>query len=235
MRDNSTETRVNIRVWFADGHLARMEKEGTLEKLLKLKGSKLSTRNMYLFDQHDQIRENATCLDILQKFYDVRVKGYVDRKNNLVDKLSKKVAVIKNKVNFIRGVIKGDIKVSNRKQAEIVRQLKTMGFQTYNDIFVGNKALTDKDIAEVEESEKEGVDVGYKYLLSMPIYSLTLEKITALEAELAKLETELNVLHETTPTQIWERDMDAFLAEWEVRFSFLFLFSFDQDEEAGRF
>jgi len=68
---------------------------------------------------------------------------------------------------------------------------------------------------EKEEDEKEidndDLANGYDYLLSMPLWSLTLEKVEALKAEKKKKEVELENLAKITPKAMWITDLDAFL------------------------
>jgi hypothetical protein len=49
----------------------------------------------------------------------------------------------------------------------------------------------------------------YSYLLNMPLWSLTLEKVEELKAELAAKEALLTELKATTPQALWMRDLDA--------------------------
>ena len=84
-----------------------------------------------------------------------------------------------------------------------------------------NASLTraDDDAEEAAEvTEKEATARGYDYLLGMALWSLTLERVESLRAELAAKEAELKELLATTPKQLWGKDLDAFvqgLSEWE--------------------
>jgi len=51
----------------------------------------------------------------------------------------------------------------------------------------------------------------------MKIWSLTVERINKLKAQLAEKKAELEALLSTTTISLWERDLDAFDAVWEVR------------------
>lgn len=66
------------------------------------------------------------------------------------------------------------------------------------------------------EEEATGATTDFDYLLGMPIYSLTHEKIEKLLEQSAAKEAELLALLELTPIQIWNTDLDNFLAQWEV-------------------
>lgn len=68
---------------------------------------------------------------------------------------------------------------------------------------------------EEEPEASEGgapTDVGtYDYLLSMPINSLTLEKVEALQSEAEDMRSQVARLRATTEKQMWRDDLDAFL------------------------
>jgi len=57
-------------------------------------------------------------------------------------------------------------------------------------------------------SSSESNASGYDYLLSMPLWSLTEERIAQLRSELAKNEAQLNDIRHATPADLWKRDLD---------------------------
>ena len=57
-----------------------------------------------------------------------------------------------------------------------------------------------KDIVKVQDS--------YDYLLKMPIYTLTLEKIQELNTLLSEKTNELKTLESKSPQQIWLEDLN---------------------------
>lgn len=74
---------------------------------------------------------------------------------------------------------------------------------------------------ESDSSEDSGVgdasiSGGYDYLLGMPLWSLTLERVQQLLKEQAEKEDELARLSRTAPEQLWEVDLDLFLERLQV-------------------
>jgi len=70
-----------------------------------------------------------------------------------------------------------------------------------------------------EEGEEDGgakggpaSGSGFNYLLSMPIWSLTLEKVQKLQAEAAQQAALVDELTSISNRQMWNRDLDAFVA-----------------------
>eukprot|EP00955_Chlamydomonas_euryale_P051602 354903-Chlamydomonas_euryale.AAC.24 len=61
----------------------------------------------------------------------------------------------------------------------------------------------------------DGADArGYNYLLSMPIWSLTLERVQKLTAEADAQAAVVEELRAATNRAMWARDLDAFLEVW---------------------
>lgn len=68
---------------------------------------------------------------------------------------------------------------------------------------------------ETEEGEAEGDTTGrergYNYLLSMPIWSLTHERVQKLQAEAASQADLVRRLTATTNRQMWAQDLEEFV------------------------
>lgn len=72
--------------------------------------------------------------------------------------------------------------------------------------------------SEEDEGSSSGMkkSIGYDYLLSMPIYSLTREKVERLAADRAAKEAELNALLGRKPKDLWRADLEEFMMAWEA-------------------
>jgi len=121
---------------------------------------------------------------------------YERRKDYQLAKLKKEHEILVNKVRFIRAVIEETIQIERVKRQEIVRQLLNKKFLTMsqlNEIHYEKKKATlvvhreDEDEGDrPEEIEAEVVAEGlvpakeYDYLLTMPLWSLSEEKIAEL-------------------------------------------------------
>lgn len=147
------------------------EGKGTIEYVVKIDKDKLSTllptEIDKMFKLTDQITENFTVLDehgklkifdsaedILKHFVDFRLTYYQKRKDYQLNKLSLDISKMDNRSKFIKCVIDGKIVVNNKKKEDIIKQI------TANKI--------------------DMIDDSYDYLLSMPIYSLSKEKLDEL-------------------------------------------------------
>lgn len=62
-----------------------------------------------------------------------------------------------------------------------------------------------------------GIKVGdYEYLLSMPIGTLTFEKVEQLRSQRDQMEHDVEELKKATPKSLWEKDLDNFLVKLDV-------------------
>jgi DNA topoisomerase-2 len=70
-----------------------------------------------------------------------------------------------------------------------------------------SKADVIKQIDTIEQIKK--VDDSYDVYISMPLYSLTLEKIEELKKEVAKIKAELETVKNTSINDMWLNDISA--------------------------
>merc|ERR1711890_106 len=83
---------------------------------------------------------------------------------------------------------------------------------------MGEQEEDKEEEEEEEEEEKEEDEIkkfsaGYNYLLSMALWSLTLEKVEALKKEKEAKEKELDDLMKKSPEDLWNIDLENFLVE----------------------
>lgn len=60
-----------------------------------------------------------------------------------------------------------------------------------------------------ENAEEDDIVSGYRYLLTLHIQNLTIEKVEEIKREVEKKSGEVIELEHTTPTRIWLNDLDA--------------------------
>lgn len=180
--NNSTESTVSFTIEFRQNVLKELLKDNRLEKELKLT-SKISTTNMHLFNHKCQIQK-YTVHEIMDEFYMIRHQFYVQRKEHMLNTLEQILKVLNEKVRFINDVINEDIIINKRSKDDINQQL--------------------------EQRQYLKVDDEYKYLVSMPIYSLSSEKKEELENEAAKKNEEFNELQGTSVETMWKSELEDF-------------------------
>ncbi|CAK5279846.1 unnamed protein product [Mycena citricolor] len=211
--------------------LEAAEEKGLLE-FFKLTG-KTTTSNMMCFDFEGQMKKYDSPEEILEDFYPVRLAYYQKRKDHLANDLQNVFEKLTNQARFVQMIVDRQLIVSNRKKADIVVDLKKLDFRPFPKIKKAKEAGENAEALEDEdEDENENLAAGssntsdYDYLLGMAIYSLTKEKIDKLRKNAGEKEEELLTLLKIAPKEMWNKDLDSFLVEWE---------SFQRLMEEGRF
>ncbi|EJD04491.1 DNA topoisomerase II [Fomitiporia mediterranea MF3/22] len=195
--------------------LEKAEAQG-LEEYFKLT-SKISTSNMICFDFEGKIKKYNTPEEILEDFFPVRLGLYQKRKDYLANELQLEHEKLSNQARFVQMIVKKELVVSGRKKVDIVADLRKKNFRPFPKVAKAKAAGETEDALEDTEAEEQetGTTTDFDYLLGMPIYNLTHEKIEKLLEQARQKETELMTLLELTPSQIWNTDLDNFLALWE--------------------
>ncbi|RKO93185.1 DNA topoisomerase [Blyttiomyces helicus] len=214
-KEYHTDTSVHFSVQLSAINMAKAEAEG-LDKKFKMTTS-ASLSNMVLFDRDARLRRYASIEEILDEFYEVRLEFYDKRKAYLISKLKKEHLRLANQVRFVTEIITGDLVVQNRRKPELVRTLRSAGYTELRD---GDDvaAPAADDVADTDaDAEEDNDSKGFDYLLSMPIWNLTAEKVEKLTRARDEKSEELSQLQQKSPTDLWRADLDAFLVEWDVR------------------
>ncbi|KAK9765681.1 DNA topoisomerase 2 [Basidiobolus ranarum] len=209
-KEYHTHTSVHFRIELSEEKMKEAEAEG-LEKKFKIINY-ISTSNMVCFDKNLQIKKYQSPEAILEDFFEVRLGFYHDRKEWLLNQLNSKKEELENRARFILEIIDRTLIVQNKKKLEILKDLKERGYKTIGQI---KKGILNSE-TEAETEADDGEATGYNYLLGMPIWNLTKEKVDQLQEEIAKKNQEIEELMEKTPISLWETDLDDFLAEWMI-------------------
>ena len=80
-----------------------------------------------------------------------------------------------NQARFVQMIVNKELVVSNRKKVDVVVDLRKHKFRPFSK----TSANTGGEIEPAEEdNEEEGTLTDFDYLLGMPIWSLTKEKVS---------------------------------------------------------
>ncbi|RXW18452.1 hypothetical protein EST38_g7420 [Candolleomyces aberdarensis] len=183
--------------------------------------SKLSTTNMMLFDFEGKIKKYDSPEEVIEEFYPIRLAYYQKRKDFLAGEIETALNKLQNQIRFIQMIVEKKLNVSNRKKADIVADLRRLEFTPFPKVTKAKTANAEDAEEEEEEEEDDGDNpsgavTDYDYLLGMPIYSLTREKIERLNQQAREREEELLVLLKKSPKDLWNTDLDRFLEEWQA-------------------
>ena len=199
--DMSTDAVVDITVTFhpayphtpKDLQAAIIDADAGTNKLEKLLGlfTTQSTTNMNLFDPREKLRKYANIYDIIEDYYVERLALYAKRKTAMLAQLGNELRVLTNRAKYIQEVL--DDKLELRRQTKEAIQAK-MTAHGYENI--------------------EG-DTEYKYLLKMPMDSVTDENVKHLLSERDSKRAQHQQLTDTSIQALWTKDLDELEGEYK--------------------
>lgn len=187
--DMSKDTNVDFTIQFPKGKLSELEASTSeyecngVHKLLKLT-STVSTNNMHLFDYDDKLKKYNKIEDIIEDYFQKRIELYDERKKHMIMEIEKELIIMSNKAKYIQEVLKGSIDL-RRKSKEVIDEM-----------------------LEAKCYDKLGTDVDYKYLVRMPMDSVSQENVEKIMNELTKKEQELEIVRSTTIHQMWLNELN---------------------------
>jgi DNA topoisomerase-2 len=193
--ENYTDTTVEFVITFGKGKLAELESgkgeygANGLEKMLKLYTTS-STTNMNLFNSEDKLRKYDNVEEIIDDYYDIRLEYYEDRKDFMIEALERELLILSNKAKYIQELINGTIDLRKKKKQEITSMLQ------------------DKDYDTIDNDQE------YKYLIRMPMDSVSEENVDKLLKEHQLKQDELDRIKETTIQQMWLSELDILEHEY---------------------
>jgi len=188
--DMSKDTNVDFTITFMKGKLEELETSkgdygcNGLEKLLKLYTTNTTT-NMHLFDANDTLHKYEKVSEIIDAYYEVRLKLYGTRKDYMIDALEKELVLLSNKAKYIQENLNGTIDLRKKKKEQVISMLEEKGY------------------------DKIGDDEEYKYLVKMPMDSVTEENVERLLKDKGNKEIELETIKNTSVYQMWKTELDG--------------------------
>ncbi|KAG8998298.1 DNA topoisomerase 2 [Tulasnella sp. 427] len=215
-KEYHTNTSVHFVITMTKEGMTKAEQEG-LMKFFKLTTS-LSTNNMMAFDSNLKLRKYSSPEEILEDFFPLRLQFYQKRKEYLCNQLRDQWDKLTNQARFVQMIIEKKFVISKRKKSDLVNELRKLEFRPFGRVAKAKAAGEDEPAVEDHEDEDEatsGTSMDYDYLLGMPLWSLTEEKVAKLLKERDLKEEELNTLLAVKPSDIWENDLEKLLDDFE--------------------
>ncbi|ORZ40275.1 DNA topoisomerase [Catenaria anguillulae PL171] len=188
--------------------------DAEIEKTFKLVTT-MSTTNMVCFDPSGRIKKYSSPEQIVHEHYVLRLGYYEKRKNRLVDVLTRELTMLQNKTRFIREVVDRSLIIERKRKSELVAELRRRGYMPESKLRDSSSSVAAAaESADNNDSDEDDAAGDFNYLLSMPLYSLTDERIRQLESQTFAKEKELERVKATTPEEMWEADLEAFEQEY---------------------
>ena len=122
----------------------------------------------------------------------------------MLTKMENDLLLCNIKVKFILDVIEGRIKINNQSKAIVVQQLEKRKYPK----MLEHRLITLEDL--LKESSSQQSEANYDFLIKMPIYNLTKERIEELKKERDELQIEYDQLKVATVAQLWNKDLNVF-------------------------
>jgi DNA topoisomerase-2 len=193
--DMSKDTTVDFVITLQKGKLAELEaiklENGCngLEKQFKLFTTG-STSNMHLFDANDKLKKYAKVSEIIDDYFDTRLHLYQTRKDYMIDSLQRELVLLSNKSKYIKENLDGTIDLRRKKRDEV------------------NHLLLQKKYDVIDE------DTDFKYLVKLPMDSVTEENVAKLLKEHGDKVAELEIVKSRTIQQMWSGELDTLSSEY---------------------
>ena len=182
-----TEVSINICVVLPKGRvdelIAQKDANGIdgIEKLLKLTTT-VKTSNIHMFNGQGKLTKYENTDELIRDYYGVRLAAYGVRKAHLLADMTKKTALLSSRAKYIEYTLTDKIDLRRKSAEAVVKTLADSGF--------------------------EPMDGDYKYLVKMPMDSVTAENVERLRKERDDMMKELDVLTRTTPEHIWLHELE---------------------------
>jgi len=149
----------------------------------KLKLRKTITENFTVIDEDNKVKVYNSPEEVINHYIEVKLQFLQKRKDYLIEKTKQDLLILASKYIFVKEVTDENIIVNKKKKDEIITQIK--GFE---------KIKT--------------VDGTYEYLLRMPIYSLTHEKLQDLLDEIKNKKIDLDNIIQKTIQDTWRDEIE---------------------------
>jgi DNA topoisomerase-2 len=199
--DMSTDSVVDITVTFhpsyphtpKDLQAAVVDADAGTNKLEKLLGlfTTQSTSNMNLFDAHEKLRKYTTIYDIIEDYYTERLVLYAKRKAAMLSQLANELRVLTNRARYIQEVLDDKLELRRQTKEAIFAKMTEHGYEHIDG------------------------DTEFKYLLKMPMDSVTDENVRNLLSERDTKRAQHQGLQDTAIQALWTRDLDELEHEYK--------------------
>jgi DNA topoisomerase-2 len=139
---------------------------------------------MHLFTDEEKLTKFNTETEIIERYFPVRLKYYQKRKDYMIAALEKELRLLSNKTRYIQSNLQGEIDLRNMKKIDILNMMSELKYDTMDE------------------------DTDYKYLLKMPMDSVSEENVVRLLKDKTGKENELSIIQSTSIEKMWLNELD---------------------------
>ena len=163
------------------GRAEMKQHQPRLEGYLKM--AEAETENLTCLDENGKLIIFKNVNEIINYFVNFRLSYYDKRKQYYIDLYTRDLIRLSNRARFIKMVVDGKLKINNVPKAQIE--------------------------AELIKHKFDQLDGSFTYLLSMPIHSLTKEKIDELLKDVESKKAEIEEIKKLTKEDWYKQDLMA--------------------------
>jgi DNA topoisomerase-2 len=193
--DMSKDTNIDFTITLQKGKLDELEANihehncNGVEKLFKLSTTNTNT-NMHLFNAEDKLKKYETVDQIVDDYFETRMKLYQTRKDYMIEALNHELLLLSNKAKYIQENLDDTIDLRKKKKEQVIQILQEKGYTVIDN------------------------DGEFKYLVKMPMDSVTEENVTKLFKEKGLKEAELETIKSTSINQMWTSELNQLREEY---------------------
>ncbi len=184
--DMSTDTIVDVEITLTEPINEQVESNNmynNFEKTMKLYTT-LSTTNMHLFNENEKLMKFNSEKEIIDSYFPVRLAYYQKRKDYMINSIQSELKLLTNKSRYIQETLDGDIDLRKKSKTDILQ------------------ILQDKKYDMIED------DADYKYLLKMPMDSVSEENAAKLMKDRDGKRQELLDVQTNTIENMWLNELE---------------------------
>lgn len=182
--ENAGKGKIDYIIKYTREKLATMSKED-IDKHLKL--SEYESENFTVLDEHGKLKIFDSAENILKYFVDFRLKYFYSRQSFQLNKIKNDIFKLEQQYKFVKAVIDGKILINNKKKDEIEKSIIAQKIEKFND--------------------------SYDFLLQLPIYSLTKEKLENLTESIKDKKVEEKTIKASVPKEVYIAELEQLLKE----------------------
>jgi DNA topoisomerase-2 len=165
-----------------------------------------NTDNWNCFREDNSVWESETCEEVLEAYYQVRLRYYGIRKEFHAVRLREELEVLFSKFIFVKLILDGQLKVFRVPKAQVEDSLGSFSQRLGDwnptsfpfdpsDAYLCGKAAAFESL--------HPMDGNFDYLLNMPIHSLSEDTYASIAKAIEKKAAELKKIETTSPEESW--------------------------------
>lgn len=185
--NNCGNHKIDFKVHFRNGELQKLIKTDTIEMKLKLTSS-IQVSNMHVY-KNNEIVKYSNPNDMIKDYANIRLGIYQKRKEHWIKILENELQLLKFRRKFIKEVISNKLIISKKQKQVLIDE------------------LTNREYPEL--STNINSKPSYDYLVGLPMWSLTQEKIDELESAYNGKKQELDIYKNTTIQDLWLGELEV--------------------------